>query len=95
MNISRPGLARDLIRLATAVIRLIIAILSIVGGATNYFRRCLAHIYINSFCRTGVRYSSLRNLPAKLVQWYTRMFCGAGQCPTTFTISGAAAISQP
>ena len=68
MNISRPGLARDLIRLATAVIRLINAILTIVGGATNYFRQCLAHICINSFFRTGVRYSSLRHLPAKLVQ---------------------------
>jgi hypothetical protein len=35
MSISPPGLARDLIRLAIAVIRLIIAILTIVGGATN------------------------------------------------------------
>ena len=64
MNISRPGLARDLIRLAIAVIRLIIAILTIVGGATNYSCRCLAHIYINLIFRTVVKYSCRRNLPA-------------------------------
>jgi hypothetical protein len=67
MNISPPGLARDLIRLTIAVIRLIIAILTIVGGATNYSHRCLALIYINSFFGMGIRYSSLRNLPAKMV----------------------------
>jgi hypothetical protein len=95
MNISRPGLARDLIKLAIAVIRLIIAILTIVGGATNYPRRCSALIYINSFFRMVVRYSSPRNLPAKLVQWCTRIFYDAGECPTTFTIFAAVGISQP
>ena len=95
MNISRPGLARDLIRLAIAVIRLIIAILTIVGGATNYCRRCFALIYINSFFGTDIRYSSLRHLPAKLVQQCTRMCCGVGEYPITFTISAAAGISQP
>ena len=95
MNISPPGLARDLIRLAIAVIRLIIAILTIVGGATNYSRRCLALIYINSFYRTDIRCSSLRHRPAKLVQRCTRMCCGAGEYPITFTISAAAGISQP
>jgi len=92
MNISGPGLARDLIRLAIAVIRLIIAILTIVGGATNYSSRCLAHICINSIFRTDVKYSCLLNLPAKLVQWCRRTFCSAGECPITFTISEAAGI---
>ena len=95
MNTSPPGLARDLIRLAIAVIRLIVAILTIVGGATNYFRRCLAHIYINSFFRTDIRYLSLRHLPAKLVQRCTRMCCGVGEYPITSIISAAADISQP
>jgi hypothetical protein len=95
MNISPPGLARDLIRLAIAVIRLIIAILTIVGGATNYSCRCLAHIYINSLFRTGTRYSSLRRLPAKLVQRCTRMCCAAGEYPFTSIIFAAAGISQP
>jgi hypothetical protein len=95
MNISPPGLARDLIRLAIAVIRLIIAILAIVGGATNYSRRCLALIYINWFFGMGIRYSFLRYLPAKMVQWCTRLCCGAGEHPITLTISAAAGISQP
>ena len=95
MNISPPGLARDLIKLAIAVIRLIIAILTVVGGATNYSRRCLAPMYINSFFRTVDRYSSPRKLLARLVQWCTRLFCGAGECPTTFTIFAAVGIWQP
>jgi hypothetical protein len=94
MNTSQPGLARDLIRLATAVIRLVIAILTIVGGATNYTRRCLAHIYINSFFQTDIRYSSLRHLHAELVQRCSRTFGGGGDHPITFTISVAAGISQ-
>ena len=95
MNISPPGLARDLIRLAVAVIRLIVAILTIVGGATNHFLRCSAHIYINLFFRTDIRYSSLRHLPAKLVQRCTRMCCGIGEYPVTFIISSAVDTSQP
>ena len=95
MEISAPGLARDLIRLAIAVIRLIIAILTFVGGATNYFRRCFALTYGNSFSRTVTRYSSLRHLPGKTVQWCMRMCCDAGEYPIIFTISAAAAISRP
>jgi hypothetical protein len=92
---SPPGLARDLIRLAIVVIRLIIAILTIVGGATNYSRRCLTLIYISLFFGTGIRYSSLRHLPAKMVQWYTRTCSDAGERPITFIISAAAGILPP
>lgn len=95
MNLSQPGLARDLIRLAIAVIRLIIAILTIVGGATNYSRQCLALIYTNSFFGMGIRYSSLRKLAAKMVQWCTRLYCGAGEYLITFIIFAAVGISQP
>ena len=89
---SQPGLARDLIRLATAVIRLVIAVLTIVSGATNYSRRCLAHIYISSFFQTDIRYSFLRRLPAKQVQWCTRIFGDAGEYPIIFTTSAPAVI---
>ena len=92
---SPPGLARDLIRLAIVVIRLIIAILTIAGGATNYSRRCLTLIYINSFFGTGIRYSSLRHLPAKMVQWCTRTCSDAGERPITFIISAVAGILPP
>ena len=95
MDISPPRLARDLIRLLVAVIRLITAILMLVGGATNYFRRCLAPMSTNSFFRTDIRYSSLRHPTARLVQWCTRMFAGAGEHPTTFTICVAVGISRP
>ena len=95
MEISRPRLARDLIRLLIAVIRLITAILMLAGGATNYCLRCLAIISINSFFRTDVRSSSRRRPAAKLVHWCTQTYCGAGQYPTTFTICAAVGISRP
>ena len=95
MDISPPRLARDLIRLLIAVIRLIIAILTFVGGATNYhFRRCSALISTNSFFRMDILYMSLRDLPAKRVYWCMLMYCGAGAYPPTFTICARAGISQ-
>jgi hypothetical protein len=95
MEISRPGLARDLIRLLIAVIRLITAILMLAGGATNYCLRCLAIISTNSFFRTDVRYSSRLHLAAKLAQWCTRMCYDAGEYPTTSTTFVAAGILRP
>lgn len=95
MEISRPGLARDLIRLLIAVIRLITAILMLVGGATNYCLRCLAIISTNSYFRTDARYSSRLQPAAKLVRWCTRLCYGAGEYHTTFTTCVAAGISRP
>ena len=95
MDISPPRLARDLIRLLIAVIRLIIAILTFVSGATNYyFRQCWALISTNSFFRMDIRYTSLRHLAAKLAHWCMPMCCGAGAYPPTFTICAGAGISQ-
>lgn len=93
MGVSRPGLARDLIRLLIAVIRLIIAILSFVSGAANYGRRCSAPTITNSSCRTGARYSFLQYLAGKLVRWCVPMSGTGGDHHTTFTICVAAGTS--
>lgn len=93
MDISRPGLAREIIRLLIAVIRLIIAILTFVGGATNYPSRCAAPTSTSSLCPTAIKYTSLRRQGGKRARWYMRMCGVAGDHPTTFIIFAAAAMS--
>lgn len=93
MGVSRPGLARDVIRLLIAVIRLIIAILTFVSGATNYARRCSAPTITNSSCRTGTRYLFLQYLAGKLVRWCAPTSGAGGDHHPTFTISVAAGTS--
>jgi len=95
MGLSRPGLARDVIRLLIAALRLITAILTFVSGATNYARRCSAPTFTSSSCRMGARYSSLRYLAGKPAQWCMRISGAGGGHPTTFTISAAAGTSPP
>jgi hypothetical protein len=74
------------------ITRLLEAVL--VSGATNYPGRCSAPTSISSSSRTGIRYSSLRRLAAKLGQWSMWMYAAAGDHPTTSTIFVAAAMSR-
>lgn len=76
MTAGPPGLARELIRLLIVVIRLIIAILTFLGGAANYRGLCSGHISIDLTCPRGIRSLCLQ---AKLVTTGTRFkrLCGA------------------
>ena len=95
MDLSHPRLARDVIRLVIAIIRLITAVLILAGGATNYPRRCLAPTSTSSSFRTGIRCSSLRRLAAELVQWCTQICCAAGDRLTTSIICVVVGMSPP
>jgi hypothetical protein len=94
MDISRPRLARDVIRLLIALIRLITAILMLVGGATNYVSQCSIPTSTSSFSQTDIRYLSLRHLAGKLVQWCTRMYAAAGDHHTTSIIFVVVGMSR-
>jgi hypothetical protein len=95
MGISRLRLARDVIILVIALIRLVTLILTLVSGATNYAKRCWARIPTDSFCQTATRYSSLRHRVDERVRWCMQMCGVVGEHRTISIISAQVATSRP
>ena len=95
MGKSRLRLAREVIRLLIALIGLIHAVITLVGGATNYVATCLARTFISLSCRTGIRFLFLRRPVDKLGRWCISMFVAGGGRLTTFTTFAAVAMSRP
>jgi hypothetical protein len=87
MGISRPRLAHDVIKLLITAMRLIIAILALVSGATNYVRQCSAPTITSSSYRTGARYSFLRCLAERPVQRCLQILGADGDRLVTFFTS--------
>lgn len=89
------GLARAVIGLLVSLIGLIKLILSLVGGATNYARRCLARTITSSSCRRGSRYLSRRQQADRRAWWFMPKSGVGGIGRPISTIFGPAVTSQP
>jgi hypothetical protein len=95
MDAVRPGLARDVIRLLIAVVRLITAILTFLSGAANYGGPCSARTSTNSSCRMDIRFLSHRGRLAKPAKRFTRMCNVDGDRLAISSIYGWAVTSAP
>lgn len=91
MSLKKPvqsGLARDVLVLAIALVKLVTAIITLVSGATNYGVQCLARTFTRSRSKTAAR-SLFRRLRAETpATKSSAIYARDGGYPHTFITCG-------